>query len=228
MSHREEASGKTQDTLERLCLSAGLGTPRGPPWKSWRKCLGYIHTHTFICMQTYSAACLLAIHPQRPPPDPHPRPLHPQVLGSLSLDMCEQPDVVTSPQTLNRPNISPLRFSRGNVLDGGEDREEVTLAFRTPGRRSVSLRLLYTRTASPTTLTPACFLLQSYFDKVTVLLNQFRKIPVEDRGGSAACHPPSRKIQISLGALWRTALSPRCIPGRCDASLRSRRSYERH
>ncbi|KAI3361791.1 hypothetical protein L3Q82_002132 [Scortum barcoo] len=31
MSHREEASGKTQDTLEKLCLSAGLGTPRGPP-----------------------------------------------------------------------------------------------------------------------------------------------------------------------------------------------------
>ncbi|KAI3377266.1 hypothetical protein L3Q82_009173, partial [Scortum barcoo] len=32
MSHQEEeASGKTQDTLERLCLSAGLGTPRGPP-----------------------------------------------------------------------------------------------------------------------------------------------------------------------------------------------------
>ncbi|KAI3369582.1 hypothetical protein L3Q82_024487 [Scortum barcoo] len=30
MSHREEAPGKTQDTLERLCLSAGLGTPRGP------------------------------------------------------------------------------------------------------------------------------------------------------------------------------------------------------
>ncbi|KAK3552841.1 hypothetical protein QTP86_022544 [Hemibagrus guttatus] len=28
--HREEAPGKTQDTLERLCLSAGLGTPRGP------------------------------------------------------------------------------------------------------------------------------------------------------------------------------------------------------
>ncbi|KAI3368016.1 hypothetical protein L3Q82_026839, partial [Scortum barcoo] len=23
--------GKTQDTLERLCLSAGLGTPQGPP-----------------------------------------------------------------------------------------------------------------------------------------------------------------------------------------------------
>ncbi|KAI3352654.1 hypothetical protein L3Q82_019298, partial [Scortum barcoo] len=31
MSHREEASGKTQDTLERLCLSAGLGTPRRIP-----------------------------------------------------------------------------------------------------------------------------------------------------------------------------------------------------
>ncbi|KAK3506490.1 hypothetical protein QTP70_002151 [Hemibagrus guttatus] len=30
MPHREEAPGKTQDTLERLCLSAGLGTPRGP------------------------------------------------------------------------------------------------------------------------------------------------------------------------------------------------------
>ncbi|KAK3558138.1 hypothetical protein QTP86_009863 [Hemibagrus guttatus] len=29
MPHREEAPGKTQDTLERLCLSAGLGTPRG-------------------------------------------------------------------------------------------------------------------------------------------------------------------------------------------------------
>ncbi|KAK3517255.1 hypothetical protein QTP70_001470 [Hemibagrus guttatus] len=27
---REEAPGKTQDTLERLCVSAGLGTPRGP------------------------------------------------------------------------------------------------------------------------------------------------------------------------------------------------------
>ncbi|KAK3564292.1 hypothetical protein QTP86_012012 [Hemibagrus guttatus] len=30
MPHREEALGKTQDTLERLSLSAGLGTPRGP------------------------------------------------------------------------------------------------------------------------------------------------------------------------------------------------------
>ncbi|KAK3547628.1 hypothetical protein QTP86_026269 [Hemibagrus guttatus] len=28
--HREETPGKTQDTLERPCLSAGLGTPRGP------------------------------------------------------------------------------------------------------------------------------------------------------------------------------------------------------
>ncbi|KAI3360890.1 hypothetical protein L3Q82_012903, partial [Scortum barcoo] len=34
VSHREEASGKTQDTLERLCLSAGLGTPRGPPGRA--------------------------------------------------------------------------------------------------------------------------------------------------------------------------------------------------
>ncbi|KAI3367448.1 hypothetical protein L3Q82_026303 [Scortum barcoo] len=32
--HREEASGKTQDTLEKLCLSAGLGTPRGPPGRA--------------------------------------------------------------------------------------------------------------------------------------------------------------------------------------------------
>ncbi|KAK3530195.1 hypothetical protein QTP86_018065 [Hemibagrus guttatus] len=30
MPHRDEAPGKTQDTLERLCLSAGLGMPRGP------------------------------------------------------------------------------------------------------------------------------------------------------------------------------------------------------
>ncbi|KAI3357833.1 hypothetical protein L3Q82_016221 [Scortum barcoo] len=42
MSHREEAQGKTQDTLERLCLSAGLGTPRRSPRKSWRKCLGTV------------------------------------------------------------------------------------------------------------------------------------------------------------------------------------------
>ena len=31
MSNREETSGPTQDTLERLSLSAGLGTPRDPP-----------------------------------------------------------------------------------------------------------------------------------------------------------------------------------------------------
>ncbi|KAI3358608.1 hypothetical protein L3Q82_015022, partial [Scortum barcoo] len=30
----EEASGKTQDTLERLCLSTGLGTPRGSPGRA--------------------------------------------------------------------------------------------------------------------------------------------------------------------------------------------------
>lgn len=30
MSHREETPGKTQDKLERLCFSAGLGTPRDP------------------------------------------------------------------------------------------------------------------------------------------------------------------------------------------------------
>ena len=28
--------GKTQDTLERLCLSAGLGTPRDPPGRAGR------------------------------------------------------------------------------------------------------------------------------------------------------------------------------------------------
>ncbi|MEQ2299496.1 hypothetical protein AMECASPLE_015728 [Ameca splendens] len=31
MSHREEAQGTTQDTLEGLCLSAGLGTPWALP-----------------------------------------------------------------------------------------------------------------------------------------------------------------------------------------------------
>ncbi|KAK7878083.1 hypothetical protein WMY93_034405, partial [Mugilogobius chulae] len=31
MSHWEEAKGKTQDTLEGLCLSTVLGTPRDPP-----------------------------------------------------------------------------------------------------------------------------------------------------------------------------------------------------
>ncbi|KAK3509762.1 hypothetical protein QTP70_008395 [Hemibagrus guttatus] len=40
MPHREEAPGKTQDTLERLCLSAGLGTPRGPSGRAGGKCLG--------------------------------------------------------------------------------------------------------------------------------------------------------------------------------------------
>ena len=29
-----ETPGKTQDTLERLCLSAGLGMPRGPPGRA--------------------------------------------------------------------------------------------------------------------------------------------------------------------------------------------------
>ncbi|KAK3549179.1 hypothetical protein QTP70_033971 [Hemibagrus guttatus] len=41
MPHWEEAPGKTQDTLERLCLSAGLGTPRGPSGRAggsvWRE-----------------------------------------------------------------------------------------------------------------------------------------------------------------------------------------------
>ncbi|MEQ2230347.1 hypothetical protein ILYODFUR_028316 [Ilyodon furcidens] len=31
MSHWEEAQGTAQDTLEGLCLSAGLGTPWAPP-----------------------------------------------------------------------------------------------------------------------------------------------------------------------------------------------------
>ncbi|KAK5612162.1 hypothetical protein CRENBAI_022793 [Crenichthys baileyi] len=30
-SHQEEAQGTAQDTLEGLCLSAGLGTPWAPP-----------------------------------------------------------------------------------------------------------------------------------------------------------------------------------------------------
>ena len=33
-SHWEETPGKTQDTLERLCLSASLGTRRGPPGRA--------------------------------------------------------------------------------------------------------------------------------------------------------------------------------------------------
>ncbi|TWW74689.1 hypothetical protein D4764_14G0006920 [Takifugu flavidus] len=34
---RQEAPGKTQDTLERLCLSTGLGKSGDPPWTSWSK-----------------------------------------------------------------------------------------------------------------------------------------------------------------------------------------------
>ncbi|MEQ2241298.1 hypothetical protein ILYODFUR_023960 [Ilyodon furcidens] len=33
-SHREEAQGTAQDTLEGLCLSAGLGTPWTPPGRT--------------------------------------------------------------------------------------------------------------------------------------------------------------------------------------------------
>ena len=32
--------GRTQDTLERLCLSAGLGTPRDPPGRAGRSSWG--------------------------------------------------------------------------------------------------------------------------------------------------------------------------------------------
>ena len=46
MSDREEASGPTQDTLEGLYLSAGLGTPRDSPGgaggSGWGEdCLGF-------------------------------------------------------------------------------------------------------------------------------------------------------------------------------------------
>ncbi|MEQ2268578.1 hypothetical protein XENORESO_013202, partial [Xenotaenia resolanae] len=33
-SHREEAQGTAQDTLEGLCLWAGLGTPWAPPGRA--------------------------------------------------------------------------------------------------------------------------------------------------------------------------------------------------
>ncbi|KAI3359397.1 hypothetical protein L3Q82_002901 [Scortum barcoo] len=41
MSHREEAPGKTQDTLERLCLVGWPGNASGSPRKSWRKVSGH-------------------------------------------------------------------------------------------------------------------------------------------------------------------------------------------
>ncbi|KAI3363702.1 hypothetical protein L3Q82_001195 [Scortum barcoo] len=40
MSHREEALGKTQDTLETMSLSWPGNAGPGSSWKSWRKCLG--------------------------------------------------------------------------------------------------------------------------------------------------------------------------------------------
>ncbi|KAI3364977.1 hypothetical protein L3Q82_001143 [Scortum barcoo] len=40
MSHREEASGKTQDTLEKTMSLGWPGNASGSPRKSWRKCLG--------------------------------------------------------------------------------------------------------------------------------------------------------------------------------------------
>lgn len=43
----------------------------------------------------------------------------------------------------------------------------LSLMNRTPDRRSVSLRLLCSQTASPAAQTP-CFLPQKFFDKVTV------------------------------------------------------------
>ncbi|KAI3355692.1 hypothetical protein L3Q82_004278 [Scortum barcoo] len=48
VSHREEASGKTQDTLERLCLSAGLGTPSGIPPEELEEVSGVLESCTAI------------------------------------------------------------------------------------------------------------------------------------------------------------------------------------
>ncbi|MED6246040.1 hypothetical protein ATANTOWER_012027 [Ataeniobius toweri] len=42
-SHREEAQGTAQDTLEGLCLSAGLGTPWAPPGGAGRGVWGEGH-----------------------------------------------------------------------------------------------------------------------------------------------------------------------------------------
>ncbi|KAI3362885.1 hypothetical protein L3Q82_001925 [Scortum barcoo] len=50
--------GKTQDTLERLCLSAGLGTPRGPPGEELEEVSGVREVW----------ASLLRLLPPRPGP----------------------------------------------------------------------------------------------------------------------------------------------------------------
>ncbi|KAI3361546.1 hypothetical protein L3Q82_013691 [Scortum barcoo] len=63
VSHREEASGKTQDTLERLCLStAGLGTPRDPPGRAGGSVSGVREKSGHLC----SDCCL---HDPVPVPD---------------------------------------------------------------------------------------------------------------------------------------------------------------
>ncbi|KAK3564323.1 hypothetical protein QTP86_012517 [Hemibagrus guttatus] len=41
MPHQEETPGKTQDTLERLCLSADLGAPRNPPRRAGERKSGH-------------------------------------------------------------------------------------------------------------------------------------------------------------------------------------------
>lgn len=53
--------------------------------------------------------------------------------------------------------------------------------------------------------------------------NQFRKILVEERRRSGACHQLSSKIKISLCAVWKTTFNLRRIQRFCNTSFRSSR-----
>ncbi|KAI3353651.1 hypothetical protein L3Q82_004825 [Scortum barcoo] len=58
MSHREEALGEDPGHAgEKLCLSAGLGTPRGPPEELEEVSGPHKLQPVFFCLQ-----CLLSVH----------------------------------------------------------------------------------------------------------------------------------------------------------------------
>ncbi|KAI3377816.1 hypothetical protein L3Q82_008954 [Scortum barcoo] len=104
MSHWEEALGKTQDTLERLCLSAGQGTPRSSPRKSLR---GQKNISSFFSSQNHPknlSSTLTKTEPQLKDGDisafrAH-SPLKRSILGDLENFLPSSPDLLLSvPET---------------------------------------------------------------------------------------------------------------------------------
>ncbi|KAK3517289.1 hypothetical protein QTP70_002930 [Hemibagrus guttatus] len=206
---REEAPGKPQDTLERLCVSAGLGTPRGPSGRAegsvWGE--GVLGDFNLPSDKLHSSGLLALLNS-----------------FSLSFNSCPTTHkegnvldlVFTHPSPATDMTVTPLHISDHHLVSFS-----ITLPVL-PKRNSqhLSLTRRNLHSISPSSVASACSTLpvdfaSFYTEKIERICQTFMSLPTSPTSHNQHSATPSLTQLSTVAAEEVLQITRSCNPTTC-------------